>query len=56
MDEVIVSTAFNKMQSQNDVKVETKYQNLQTKSHFNRILATIPGVSQGFHRKPLLDQ
>ncbi|GIZ09235.1 TonB-dependent receptor [Flavobacterium sp. UMI-01] len=49
MDEVIVSTAFNKMQSQNVMKVSHEsIQSLQTKGTATLIegLATIPGVSQ----------
>ncbi|WP_144891196.1 TonB-dependent receptor [Flavobacterium tiangeerense] len=49
MDEVIVSTAFNKMQSQNVMKVEHEsIKNLQRKGTATLIegLATIPGVSQ----------
>jgi iron complex outermembrane receptor protein len=49
MDEVIVSTIFNKMQSQNVMKVEHKsIQELQQKGTATLIegLATIPGVSQ----------
>lgn len=49
MDEVIVSTAFNKMQSQNVMKVEHKsIKELQQKGSATLIegLATIPGVSQ----------
>ncbi len=49
MDEVIVSTAFNKIQSQNVMKVEHEsIKNLQRKGTATLIegLATIPGVSQ----------
>jgi iron complex outermembrane receptor protein len=49
IDEVIVSTIFNKMQSQNVMKVEHKsIQELQQKGAATLIegLATIPGVSQ----------
>ena len=49
MDEVIVSTAFNKIQSQNVMKVEHEtIKNLQRKGTSTLIegLATIPGVSQ----------
>jgi len=49
MDEVIVSTAFNKMQSQNVMKVEHEsIKSLQRKGTATLIegLATIPGVSQ----------
>lgn len=49
MDEVIVSTAFNKIQSQNVMKVEhEKMVDLQRKGTATLIegLATIPGVSQ----------
>lgn len=49
MDEVIVSTAFNKMQSQNVMKVEHEsIKSLQQKGRATLIegLATIPGVSQ----------
>lgn len=49
MDEVIVSTAFNKLQSQNVMKVEHEsIKNLQRKGTATLIegLATIPGVSQ----------
>lgn len=49
MDEVIVSTAFNKIQSQNVMKVEHEsIKNLQRKGMATLIegLATIPGVSQ----------
>lgn len=49
MDEVIVSTAFNKIQSQNVMKVEhEKMDDLQRKGTATLIegLATIPGVSQ----------
>ncbi|WP_413999923.1 TonB-dependent receptor [Flavobacterium sp. W1B] len=49
MDEVIVSTAFNKIQSQNVMKVEhEKMEDLQRKGTATLIdgLATIPGVSQ----------
>jgi len=49
MDEVIVSTAFNKMQSQNVMKVEhLTMKSLQQKGAATLIegLATIPGVSQ----------
>jgi hypothetical protein len=49
MDAVIVSTAFNKIQSQNVMKVEHKtIKELQTKGTATLIegLATIPGVSQ----------
>ena len=49
MDEVIVSTAFNKMQSQNVMKVEHEtIKQLQQKGTATLIegLATIPGVSQ----------
>ena len=49
MDEVIVSTAFNKIQSQNVMKVEHEsMKNLQRKGTATLIegLATIPGVSQ----------
>lgn len=49
MDEVIVSTAFNKLQSQNVMKVEhTNLKSLQQKGISTLIegLATIPGVSQ----------
>lgn len=49
MDEVIVSTAFNKLQSQNVMKVEHQsMKSLQQKGTSNLIegLATIPGVSQ----------
>jgi iron complex outermembrane receptor protein len=49
MDEVIVSTAFNKIQSQNVMKVEhATIKELQQKgtATLRRILATIPGVSQ----------
>ncbi|MES2747503.1 MAG: TonB-dependent receptor [Bacteroidota bacterium] len=49
MDEVIVSTAFNKMQSQNVMKVEhLTMKSLQQKGVSTLIegLATIPGVSQ----------
>ena len=49
MDEVIVSTAFNKMQSQNVMKVEHQsVKALQQKGATTLIegLATIPGVSQ----------
>ena len=49
MDEVIVSTAFNKIQSQNVKKVEHEsIKNLQRKGTATLIegLATIPGVSQ----------
>lgn len=49
MDEVIVSTAFNKLQSQNVMKVEhASMKSLQQKGTATLIegLATIPGVSQ----------
>ncbi|MFZ4679129.1 MAG: TonB-dependent receptor [Flavobacterium sp.] len=49
MDEVIVSTAFNKLQSQNVMKVEhASLKSLQQKGTATLIegLATIPGVSQ----------
>ncbi len=49
MDEVIVSTAFNKIQSQNVMKVEHEsIKELQRKGTATLIegLATIPGVSQ----------
>ncbi|MBS1535531.1 MAG: TonB-dependent receptor [Bacteroidetes bacterium] len=49
MDEVIVSTAFNKLQSQNVMKVEhASVRSLQQKGASTLIegLATIPGVSQ----------
>ena len=49
MDEIIVSTAFNKIQSQNVMKVEHEsIKNLQRKGTATLIegLATIPGVSQ----------
>lgn len=49
MDEVIVSTAFNKLQSQNVMKVEQEsIKSLQQKGATTLIegLATIPGVSQ----------
>ncbi|MDI1316701.1 TonB-dependent receptor [Flavobacterium sp.] len=49
MDEVIVSTAFNKIQSQNVMKVEHEsIKSLQQKGRATLIegLATIPGVSQ----------
>lgn len=49
MDEVIVSTAFNKLQSQNVMKVEhATMRSLQQKGSSTLIegLATIPGVSQ----------
>ncbi len=49
MDEIIVSTAFNKLQSQNVMKVEHKsIKSLQQKGTSTLIegLATIPGVSQ----------
>jgi iron complex outermembrane receptor protein len=49
MDEVIVSTAFNKLQSQNVMKVEHEsIKSLQQKGKATLIegLATIPGVSQ----------
>jgi iron complex outermembrane receptor protein len=49
MDEVIVSTAFNKLQSQNVMKVEhASLKSLQQKGSTTLIegLATIPGVSQ----------
>jgi iron complex outermembrane recepter protein len=49
MDEVIVSTAFNKLQSQNVMKVEhASMRDLQQKGATTLIegLATIPGVSQ----------
>ncbi|NBU80148.1 MAG: TonB-dependent receptor, partial [Flavobacteriaceae bacterium] len=49
MDEVIVSTAFNKLQSQNVMKVEhANLKSLQQKGTATLIegLATIPGVSQ----------
>ncbi|WP_298221414.1 TonB-dependent receptor [Flavobacterium sp.] len=49
MDEVIVSTAFNKLQSQNVMKVEhASMRSLQQKGTSTLIegLATIPGVSQ----------
>jgi iron complex outermembrane receptor protein len=49
MDEVIVSTAFNKLQSQNVMKVEhSSIKELQQKGTSTLIegLATIPGVSQ----------
>lgn len=49
MDEVIVSTAFNKLQSQNVMKVEhSSIKELQQKGTATLIegLATIPGVSQ----------
>ncbi len=49
MDEVIVSTAFNKLQSQNVMKVEhTGLKSLQQKGAATLIdgLATIPGVAQ----------
>ena len=49
MDEVIVSTAFNKLQSQNVMKVEHQtLKSLQQKGTATLIegLATIPGVSQ----------
>lgn len=49
MDEVIVSTAFNKIQSQNVMKVEHEsIKNMQRKGTATLIegLATIPGVSQ----------
>jgi len=49
MDEVIVSTAFNKIQSQNVMKVEhVKMQDFEKKGTATLIegLATIPGVSQ----------
>ena len=49
MDEVIVSTAFNKIQSQNVMRVEHEsIKNLQRKGTATLIegLATIPGVSQ----------
>lgn len=49
MDEVIISTAFNKIQSQNVMKVEHEsIKNLQRKGTATLIegLATIPGVSQ----------
>jgi iron complex outermembrane receptor protein len=49
MDEVIVSTAFNKLQSQNVMKVEhASMRSLQQKGTATLIegLATIPGVSQ----------
>ena len=49
MDEVIVSTAFNKLQSQNVMKVEHEsVKSLQQKGTATLIegLATIPGVSQ----------
>ena len=49
MDEVIVSTAFNKIQSQNVMKVEHEsIKSLQQKGTATLIegLATIPGVSQ----------
>jgi iron complex outermembrane receptor protein len=49
MDEVIVSTAFNKLQSQNVMKVEhANLKSLQQKGSATLIegLATIPGVSQ----------
>ncbi len=49
MDEVIVSTAFNKLQSQNVMKVEhASIRSLQQKGTSTLIegLATIPGVSQ----------
>ena len=49
MDEVIVSTAFNKMQSQNVMKVEHEtIKQMQQKGTATLIegLATIPGVSQ----------
>ena len=49
MDEVIVSTAFNKIQSQNVMKVEHEtIKDLQQKGTSTLIegLATIPGVSQ----------
>ncbi len=49
MDEVIVSTAFNKLQSQNVMKVEhASLKSLQQKGTSTLIegLATIPGVSQ----------
>ena len=49
MDEVIVSTAFNKLQSQNVMKVEhSSSKELQQKGTATLIegLATIPGVSQ----------
>jgi iron complex outermembrane receptor protein len=49
MDEVIVSTAFNKLQSQNVMKVEHQtIKNLNRKGGVTLIegLATIPGVSQ----------
>lgn len=49
LDEVIVSTAFNKLQSQNVMKVEHKsIKELQKKGSVTLIegLATIPGVSQ----------
>ena len=49
MDEVIVSTAFNKLQSQNVMKVEhVNVKSLQQKGTATLIegLATIPGVSQ----------
>ena len=49
MDEVIVSTAFNKLQSQNVMKVEhSSIKELQRKGTATLIegLATIPGVSQ----------
>jgi iron complex outermembrane receptor protein len=49
MDEVIVATAFNKLQSQNVMKVEHEsMKSLQQKGTYTLIegLATIPGVSQ----------
>lgn len=49
MDEIIVSTAFNKLQSQNVMKVEHKsIKSLQQKGSSTLVegLATIPGVSQ----------
>ena len=49
IDEVIVSTAFNKLQSQNVMKVEHEtLKSLQQKGTSTLIegLATIPGVSQ----------
>jgi iron complex outermembrane receptor protein len=48
MDEGIISTAFNKLQSQNVMKVEHATIKSYNKRNSNLIegLATIPGVSQ----------